>query len=236
MKKPTIKLIIFALVLISVSLYTNLYDINYDDLSNKTTLKNKMKITEQNQSDYKNIYSLGNYSDYENYRYTVLLINNKGLGLIKFKKGINNRYKIEEITCDNTSAIRTEIKPIKISNKYNSYLIYGGNPNQLINRISFNINNKTIIESKVPNGNYFIYSINFYDSNNQSNILTDFILLDKQGKRISNVSHLGDSSVVYFEENKAPYYIIFINIILVACFLLINVTKLLKKSYNNGSI
>ena len=225
-KSLIMKLIPIIFILISVSLYENLYNIKYNDLINNVDLKNKIEILEQSKSDRK--YSIYSYADFDNYRYALLLINNKNLGVIQLRKGINNKYRIEKIEINNSD--KTEIEPVGIENssEYSDYLIYGSNVKNLIKSTSLTINNQIIIENKVPPGDYFICFLKFYSSNSKLNILTDFNLLDKDHKRVNNYYHLGSSSISCSEDSKPTYYLIFISIIFASCFMFINIFKLLN--------
>ncbi|WP_026882066.1 hypothetical protein [Clostridium akagii] len=224
-KSLTIKLIPIVLIIISISLYENLYSIKYNDLISNVDLKNKIKILEKSKSDFK--YSIYGYADSDNYRYALLLINDKNLGVIQLKKGINNKYKIVKIEINNSD--RTEIGPIGIESpsEYGGYLIYGSNVKHLTMSTSITIDNQIIIESKVPYGDYFISFLKVYSSNNKLNILTDFNLWDKDHNRVNNYYHQGNSSISCSEDSKATYYLIFICIIIALCLIFINIFKLL---------
>jgi hypothetical protein len=81
----------------------------------------------------------------------LLVINNKDLGIVQLKKGINKRYTIEEVVINQYPA-RTEVQPI-LSNP-GTFLIYGSNINL------YNITNFTLLDKdhREVNNNYYLGS------------------------------------------------------------------------------
>lgn len=231
MRTFTIKLIPLACIILSVFLYYNLYNIDYNTIDSNTTLKNQLKKIRPSSE-----YTLGRYTDFNNYRFTLLLSDNTIIGVIEFKKGINNNYKLEKFDYHEPTNIGVQINPIGASDNHISYLIYGENIDNLLNSMIFTTKDKTTIESVIPSNKYFINYFDFYSSNNSENILTDYKLLDKEHNLLNSKYTFPKSSTSSFPEGDKPvYFLIFVNIAVIIFCMCINLNKLFNKLKNKLS-
>ncbi|GKX68606.1 hypothetical protein [Inconstantimicrobium mannanitabidum] len=237
MKKYILGIMPLLFIFIAIISYKNIYNIDYDSLYNTNNLKSMLQCLDnvQQNSDY----TLGDYVDYNNYRYTLFLNHNKAFGIIKFKKGLNGRYMMDDVTTNYGSVNKDNavITPINFQDNYAHFLIYADNINNLIDKTSVTINENTVIENKVPLGNHFIELINFHSSSDmseKSSLLTDFKLLDKNHKDISQ-NYSGSSggiSIGSMEYIMILSTFVKLNIILAIISMITNTVLLVKKKAN----
>lgn len=236
MKKYILGLMPLLFIFIAIISYKNIYNIDYDSLYNTNNLKNMLQCLDNVQQD--SDYTLGNYVDYDNYRYSLFLNHNKAFGIIKFKKGLNGKYLMESVTTSYGSVNKDNavITPLNFQDNSAHFLIYADNVNNLIDKTSVTINEKAVLENKVPLGDHFIQLLSFHSSSDmseKSTLITDFKLLDKNHTDISKNYSSGPGGCT----GSSEYIMILstfvkLNIMLAIISMITNIILLVKKKTN----